>query len=32
VFFQAGGMIVALWSHAELATDTLAEDPAAGEE
>jgi len=25
-------MIVALWSHAELATDTLAEDPAAGEE
>ena len=27
VFFQAGGMIVALWSRAELATDTVAEDP-----
>jgi uncharacterized protein len=27
VFFQAGGMIVALWSRAQLATDTVAEDP-----
>jgi predicted lactoylglutathione lyase len=27
VFFQAGGMIVALWSRAELATDTVVEDP-----
>jgi len=26
VFFQAGGMIVALWSRAELATDTVVED------
>jgi len=26
VFFQAGGMIVALWSRAELATDTVIED------
>lgn len=26
VFFQAGGMIVALWSRAELATDSVAED------
>jgi hypothetical protein len=26
VFFQAGGMIVALWSRAELATDTVVAD------
>ena len=26
VFFQAGGTIVALWSRAELATDTVVED------
>jgi predicted lactoylglutathione lyase len=26
VFFQAGGMIVALWSRTELATDTAVED------
>jgi len=26
VFFQAGGMIVALWSRAQLATDTVVED------
>ena len=26
VFFQAGGMIVALWSRAELAEDTVVED------
>src|SRR5215210_1804225 len=27
VFFQAGGMIVALWSRAELAADSGVEDP-----
>jgi predicted lactoylglutathione lyase len=27
VFFQTGGMIVALWSRAQLATDTVVEDP-----
>jgi predicted lactoylglutathione lyase len=27
VFFQTGGMIVALWSRARLATDTVVEDP-----
>jgi catechol 2,3-dioxygenase-like lactoylglutathione lyase family enzyme len=27
VFFQAGGMIVALWSRAELARDSAVEDP-----
>jgi len=26
VFFQAGGMIVALWSRSQLATDTVVED------
>jgi hypothetical protein len=26
VFFQAGGMVVALWSRAELAADTVVDD------
>ena len=27
VFFQAGGIVVALWSRAQLAEDTVVEDP-----